>query len=300
MGMDIMNFNKNIDLSNVHVNFSKIDSNNNLIYINNKTLSNKINTENHSEIIDYINANGGTIIALIDINAYILKYKNMWKMLNLDSFPTLNDYKPEIFLKEIQNIQNQIKKTIALGTLSNIFFFNEDSTGNNLTVIIPKIIFTTKGIEYFNYLLQSYSTKTSTENSPENKQKEQYLGLLKQFYLKLTGNIEIKIINLLNMLIEHSIFVFFTGISVIRGMGDPDMLLKIQNNIPLLLASYLNDFPDDVCIFNDGVINVTPNICNNLSNKTCKNNIFNFYSASIIIFLCIIILIIFFLYINKN
>jgi hypothetical protein len=216
---------------------------------------NKLNS-----IANFINSNGGATTVTIDVNKYKSTYAKLWNQLQLSSM-ILNTqqqkYNPDILFNNIINITKTIEITLGIPTLFGLYFINKSISSTQFSLIIPNIIFTINGPKYFDFIMTLHTDPTITSLN-------QYKTLINNFYNNLSGNTKIKILNLFNIIIEYSILGFLTTLA-----SDLSLMSNIYKNIPIVLANFINDLPDNTCIFNNGVISITPDVCSNLDNKNC-------------------------------
>jgi hypothetical protein len=294
-------------------NFAKLSNDNNLVSIYFNNLGNNISKSNISaqiltELVDFINNNGGVTIANVDINAYANKYKTIWNTLGLNNIKSLakNENNPKILFGNISKIHDSIQSLINMPTLGYIYFFNSKNDKNNISIVIPNILFKSNGSDYFKYLI-TLAKKNEIGNNKNSKFPQmdqdkinQGLSYLNIFYSNLTGNIEMKVLNLLNIIIEYSVF------AKLGSIQSSISLSQIGDKIPIILSMYLNNLPDNLCIFNNKILNLEPNICSELTNtspnKTSAedNNFMNKFGLPIIACLSILLVIFIILYIFKK
>ena len=239
----------------------------------------KISNEELSKIIDYFNKYG------------VLKFK--FNTINLDL--VLNNY-----LKNLNDFKLTIKNNTLLGSsigimsisnfgLAMIVDNKKVNSKEELEFIIPKILLSREKEEFINYISKIFST--------DNNSKIIY-NIMKYILEKITSesNPDVKIANLTNLIIR--IMIINSILSEFKNLNSKNFSQDDQSNFILkVLFELLTIIPTDRCLFNENnVLDLDPNICNNIQTKSQEST----YKNILIIILAILVIIFAVLFFGKK
>jgi hypothetical protein len=257
-----------------------------------------------AKYLKYLNDSGYILVKVNIINMNKLAI-NVWNKTKFPNMPQneLSKFPDEIkdFKKKIEYSSNGVSRDagfallfLGMASLSGIFSiampagtiqeevpydekkpytikYNEKDP--TVTVVIPKIFITNKSQEFINFLIDSFRSALKQPDLPkplDNNTIKQTVYLALEGFNRNTKNGEVRMANLINMLINLS-FIFAIGGFFYRH--DPDNTPKA---VAELVSNIFASFPDDACYFNnDALVSFEPNICpikkqgNSVQQKEC-------------------------------
>jgi hypothetical protein len=198
----------------------------------------------------------GTNTGLMMLDSATEQPKNVQNFDNVEYFEELNYESYENFSSEEQSASPQMNNIMPSGEQSR----PKDEIPKEIKVIIPKILLTSERKEFLDFLIIILEIKD-----------RMMLELVNSLLDRISSepNIEVKIFNLINLVVRVSIIERI--LSETKKLG-PNVFSQDNQNkfISMVLMDVLSILPSDKCLFNDdqNIFEFNPDVCK--IKQSCK------------------------------